>query len=134
MPTMVESLVADGFLVLSLAVHAELLARLRRADAPKPAWWFGYARDGTNLAAMLMYLGAYLGLHFAGPVAFLAAALTTLVTYMLDWFFARGLRLQRVRLALAMPLGLWVAVVSLRPAPIASGLWRLIAGVQPVGR
>ena len=75
MPT---SLVADGALAGALAVHAELLARLRRVDAPTPPWWFGYARDGTNLSALLMGWGAYLGFGFPPAVAFLAAGLTTL--------------------------------------------------------
>lgn len=131
MPT---SLVAVGVLAAALAVHAELLARLRRADAPTPPWWFGYARDGTNLSACLIAWGAYLGLGFVPAVAFLAAALTTLATYILDWLLARGLRLERARLALALPLAAWVAVVALRPAPIAHGLERLSAAVQPVTR
>ena len=70
---MPNSLVADGALAVALAVHAELLARLRRVDAPTPPWWFGYARDGTNLSALLIGWGAYLGFGFAPAVAFLAA-------------------------------------------------------------
>jgi hypothetical protein len=134
MPVMPTSLVADGVLAGALAVHAELLARLRRVDAPTPPWWFGYARDGTNLSACLIAWGAFLGLGFRPAVAFLAAALTTLATYILDWMLARGLKLKQARLALALPLAAWVAIVALRPAPIAHGLERLIAAVQPVTR
>ncbi len=129
MPT---SLVADGVLAGALAVHAELLARLRRADAPTPPWWFGYARDGTNLSALLIAWGAYLGFGFAPAVAFLAAALTTLATYILDWILARGLALRHARLALAALLAAWVAVVALRPVAVGHALERLIAAVQPV--
>jgi hypothetical protein len=134
MPVMPTSLVADGVLVGALAVHAELLARLRRVDAPTPPWWFGYARDGTNLSAVLIAWGAYLGFGFAPAVAFLAAALTTLATYVLDWIFARGLAWKHARLALGVMLAAWVVVVTLRPDGVGRILERLIAAVQPVSR
>lgn len=134
MPVMPTSLVADGALAGALLVHAELLGRLRRVDTPTPPWWFGYARDGTNLSACLMAWGAYLGLGFVPAVAFLAAALTTLATYVLDWLLARGLPFRHSRLALALPLVAWVLLVALRPALVAHGLEHLIAAVQPVLR
>ena len=40
--------------------------------------------------------------------------LTTLATYLLDWTLARGLKLRRGRLALAIPLLGWVALMALR--------------------
>ena len=129
MPT---SLVADGALAGALAVHAELLARLRRVDAPTPPWWFGYARDGTNLSAALIAWGAYLGFGYTPAVAFLAAALTTLCTYILDWVLARGFALKRARLALAVTLAAWVAIVAVRPEAVSRGLERLISAVQPI--
>jgi len=129
MPT---SLVADGVLAGALALHAELLARLRRVDAPTPPWWFGYARDGTNLSAVLMLWGAYLGFGFPPAVAFLAAGLTTLSTYILDWLLARGLKVKRARLTLALTLAAWVAFVALRPETLGRALQRLIWAVQPV--
>jgi hypothetical protein len=132
MPVMPTSLVAGGALALALAVHAELLARLRRVDASAPPWWFGYARDATNLSALLMAWGAYVGFGFAPAVAFLAAALNVLVTYILDWLIARGLRVRHARLALALPLTAWVLVVVLRPSVIGHALERLIAAVQPI--
>lgn len=128
MPT---SLVADGVLAGALAVHAELLARLRRVDAPTPPWWFGYARDGTNLSAVLIAWGAYLGFGYSPAVAFLAAALTTLTTYVLDWVLARGFKLRHARLALAAALATWVAVVAVRPDAVGRALERLISAVQP---
>jgi hypothetical protein len=134
MPVMPNSLVADGALAGALAVHAELLARLRRVDAPQPPWWFGYARDGTNLSAVLIAWGAYLGFGFPPAVAFLAAALTTLVTYILDWAIARGLRLQRARLVLGVLLAGWVAFVALRTDSLERGIERLIAAAQPISR
>jgi hypothetical protein len=131
MPVMPTSLVAGGALALALAIHGELLARLRRVDSPSPPWWFGYARDGTNLSALLMAWGAYVGFGFASAVAFLAAALTTLTTYMLDWVLARGLRLRWARLALSVPMAAWVALMMLRPTPIGHLFERLIAAVEP---
>jgi len=129
MPT---SLVADGVLAAALAVHAELLARLRRVDAPTPPWWFGYARDGTNLSAVLIAWGAYLGFDYAPAVAFLAAVLTTLTTYILDWIFARGLKLRHARAALAVTLAAWLVAVALHPDAVSRALQRLIGAVQPV--
>ena len=129
---MAQSLVADGVLAGALAVHAELLARLRRVDAPTPPWWFGYARDGTNLSALLMLWGAYLGFGYLPAVAFLAAGLTTLVTYILDWVLARGLRLKRARLTLALTLAAWVAFVAVRSTLLGHANQGLIAQVQPV--
>jgi hypothetical protein len=118
-------------LAFALAVHLELLARLRLADSHSPPWWFGYARDATNLAAALMLWGAYLMFDFSPPVALCAAMLTTLVTYLLDWTLARALRITRVRLALALPLALWVALVAFAPGTIGSALGELVAAAQP---
>jgi hypothetical protein len=134
MPVMPTSLVADGALAVALAVHAELLARLRRVDAPTPPWWFGYARDGTNLSAVLIGWGAYLGFGFAPAVAFLAAALTVLTTYILDWTIARGFKLPRPRLTLGLILGAWVVFVALQADMLGRGIERLIAAAQPVSR
>jgi hypothetical protein len=116
----------------ALAVHVELLARLRAADAVPPPWWFGYARDATNLAAALMLWGGYQALGFAPPVALLAAMLTTLATYLFDWLIARGLKLRRARLLVALPLAAWVAVLAFSPEPIGRVLAELITAVRPV--
>jgi hypothetical protein len=134
MPVMPTSLVADGVLAGGLAIYAELLTRLRRVDGPTPPWWFGYARDGTNLSVVLIAWGAYLGLGFSPAVAFLAAALTTLFTYIIDWVLACGLRVRRARLALGVTLAAWVALVAWRPDAIGHSLERLIAAAQPINR
>jgi hypothetical protein len=115
----------------ALAVHLELLARLRLVDTLQPPWWFGYARDGANLATSLMLWGAYLMVGYAPAVALCAAMLTTLATYLLDWTFARALGLRRMRLALALPLAAWVALIAFLPAEVGSLLGDLVAAAQP---
>ena len=122
---------AVAALAFALAVHLELLARLRLVDSHSPPWWFGYARDGANLAAALMSWGAYMMFGFAPAVSLCGAMLTTLVTYLLDWTLARALRITRVRLALALPLALWVGVVAFAPEVIGSALTQLVTAVQP---
>ncbi len=132
MPVIMTSpLVADAALAMALAIHVELLARLRRVDAARPPWWFGYARDGTNLSAILMLWGAFLLAGLQGAIAFLAAGLTAVGTYVLDWLVGRALKLRHARLILAVPLLAWVAIVALLPAQLDSILARLIDAVQP---
>jgi hypothetical protein len=118
-------------LAFALAVHVELLARLRRVDTHNPPWWFGYARDGANLSTALMLWGAYLMIGYLPAVALCAAMLTTLATYLLDWAVARVLKLRHVRLALALPLAAWVTCAALFSRAIGSALSSLIAAVQP---
>jgi hypothetical protein len=131
MPVMLRSLVADGALVVALFVHAELLARLRRVDRANPPWWWGYARDASNLSGILMLWGAFRLRGFPGPLAFLAAGLTAVATYVLDWLVGRALKLPHPRLVLALPLFAWAALVVLLPTRLAWLLSRLIAAVQP---
>ncbi len=133
MPGMASSLAADGVLLLAHFGHAELLARLRRVDRANPPWWFGYARDGTNLSALILLCVAFLLRHFPGPIALLAAGLTAIATYVLDWLIGRALRLPHPRLLLAIPLLAWVTIVALLPGPLAALLTRLVAAVQPTG-
>ena len=99
---------------IALAAHGELLVRLRQAEPARP-WWFGYARDGVNLAAALMSWGGYMMMGLGGPDALLAGMLTTLATYVLDWTLARGLKLPHPRLLLAVPLAAWIAFLALAP-------------------
>jgi hypothetical protein len=131
MPVMAGSFVADGALLLALFVHAELLARLRRVDRGNPPWWFGYARDGSNLSGILMLWGAFLLRGFPGPTAFLAAGLTAVATYVFDWLVGRALKLRHARLLLAVPLITWAALVVLLPTQLCSLFTRLIDSVQP---
>lgn len=128
---MAGSLVADGALLLALFVHAELLGRLRRVDRGNPPWWFGYARDGSNLSGILMLWGAFLLRGFPGPVAFLAAGLTAVAAYVFDWLIGRALKLPHPRLFLAVPLLVWAALVVFLPGPLSRLFTHLIAAVQP---
>src|SRR5438874_8538391 len=115
MPAMASSLAADGALLLALFVHAELLGRLRRVDRANPPWWFGYARDGSNLSGILMLWGAFLLRGFPGPISFLAAGLTAVTTYVFDWLIGRAFKLPYPRLFLALPLVAWAALVVFLP-------------------
>jgi hypothetical protein len=122
---------AIAALTIALALHVELLARLRRLDAKPAPWWLGYARDGANLAAALMLWGAYLMHGLPSAVALCAAMLTTLATYLLDWACARALALRWRRLALTVPLAGWVVAMALAPSTIGAALAHLVTAVEP---
>jgi hypothetical protein len=119
-----------GALLLALAAHGELLIRLRRAEAAHP-WWFGYARDGANLAAALMLWGAYLMIGFAAPVALLAGMLTCLGTYVIDWVVAQAMRVTRARIVIWLVVAAWATVVALAPTQIQSGFEALLLRGRP---
>ncbi len=118
-------------LACALAAHVELLARLRRAEPAGP-WWFGYARDGANLSAVLMLWGAYVLIGYRAPEALLAAFLTALFTYVVDWTLARALGLERPRAWLAIPLAAWLAALALWHSTIGLTIARWIAANQPL--
>jgi hypothetical protein len=120
----------DVALLLALLLHGELLLRLRAAEPARPRW-FGYARDGANLAAALMLWGAYLMLGFGAPVALLAGMLTCLATYVADWSIARALRAGRARVLLWAVVASWVIVVALFPAQVQSGFESLLLHGRP---
>ena len=81
------------------------LDRLRRTRAGKAdgtPWWFGYARDLTNLLALLV-TGAGLALGgFAPPLAILCGFLVTLATYLVDYGLSHGLHVHRASLFAAL--------------------------------
>ena len=104
---------------------------MRRVDRGNPPWWFGYARDGSNLSGILMLWGAFLLRGFPGPTAFLAAGLTTVATYVCDWLVGRALKLRHGRLFLAVPLVTWATLVVLLPTQLCWLFTRLIDSVQP---
>jgi hypothetical protein len=123
-------IIAVAALAVAMAVHAELLARLRRADGPAP-WWLGYARDGVNLSAALMLWGAYELIGFSPPEALCAGMLTTLFTYLVDWTLARAHGLRRARILVGASLAAWVLLVALAARPLSAAFAWLIAAVEP---
>ena len=126
--------VADLALAATLALFAESLSRLRAVDTDPPPGWLGYARDGTNVAAALIGWCVFLGVGYPPAVAFLAASLTALLIYMLDWTLADGLRLRHPRIALAATLTAWITAVTLWPAPVGHVFVRMLDMVQPAAR
>jgi hypothetical protein len=115
-------LAALGF---ALIVYGDLLVRLRQVEPAEP-WWYGYARDGVNLAASLMLWGAYLMLGFPGALGLLAGMLTCLTVYLLDWLLWRALHLRHSRWVLAVPMVAWVALTALAPGRVAGLFARLL--------
>jgi hypothetical protein len=89
-----------AMLLAVVGAYATVLGRLRgyeraaRAGAP---WWFGYARDGVNLAAAASLFAAFLVAGFTGPAALVLAALLALAAYLVDWATGRWLALRRAR-------------------------------------
>jgi hypothetical protein len=100
--------------------------------APSSArpWWFGYARDGANLAATLMLWGGYVMLGWPAATALLASLTTTLAAYLLDWALARAFHVRHPRILLALPLTAWIAFAALRPDTLA----RAFSSLQALGR
>jgi hypothetical protein len=107
------------------------LEAVRRADGgdtddDRRVWYIGYTRDFTNtLGVVLFWLSHYL-LGFPLHLAFAIGALTTLVAYLLDYAFARALKLQRrtgVLVAATLIVTLPALVV---PQRVCNGLARLI--------
>jgi hypothetical protein len=128
-------------LVLAGLAYDVLLASVRRVDRtyrasegapgegdPRGAMrWLGYARDASNLLGFLLFLAGFVILGFAGPPAVLAAALSTLGFYGLDFFLARTLRLRRPQtLFFVIALGFAVVLAAVR-APVANGLSSVVA-------
>jgi hypothetical protein len=120
-----------GALVVAVAVHIELLARLRRAEPASP-WWFGYARDGVNLSAALMLWGGYVLCEMPPAAALLIGMMTGVTTYLIDWTAARALRARRPRIWVALPLLAWLAAFAWQHTAIIAATTRLIQANEPL--
>jgi hypothetical protein len=130
MPHMPPTTPGLAALAFALVVHGELLVRLRQAEPAGP-WWFGYARDGVNLAAALMLWGAYIMIGFSPPLGLMAGMLTCLATYLLDWLLMRGVQLKHSRALLAVPIAAWVTLVAIAPGRVAAAFDALLAHGVP---
>jgi hypothetical protein len=118
-------------LVATIVVYAMALEAVRRADGgdtddDRRVWYIGYTRDFTNtLGVILFWLSHYL-LGFPLPLAFAAGSLTTLVAYLLDYAFARALKLPR-RTAVLVASTLIVTLPALVvPHRLCNGFARVI--------
>ncbi len=120
-------------LVASIVVFAMALQALRQDETRsrieedhRRAWWFGYTRDLTNaLGLMLIALSHYL-LGFAAPLALLGGFLTGLMLYVLDFTFARVLRLAHGTLALVVVMLIVTVPTWAAPRAVAHGLSRVL--------
>ena len=109
-------------LYLGLVGFGLVLDRLRRARTRKAEgapWWFGYARDITNLMALLVTGAALAIAGYAPPLAFLYGFLLTLATYLADYGLAHGLRLRHASMLAALGGVLLTIPVVLVPARCA---------------
>jgi hypothetical protein len=121
-------------LVAALTVYAMALEAVRREAGPQGGdegrpWWFGYTRDLTNILGLTLVALAHYLLGFAGPLALLAGALTTLALYGLDYACARVLRVGHCTWAVVIATTLLTLPTQLTPRTVAGGLERLIAAL-----
>ena len=85
-------------LVVSLCAYGLVLGHIRatgqrlRAGNSEGPWWFGYARDISNLLALVAVTVSFWGVGFPPPLALAAAFLLVLFVYVLDYWLGRGLR------------------------------------------
>jgi hypothetical protein len=121
-------------LVAATAAYVGALARLRALEAKRgraPGWWFGYARDGTNLAASGTLFLAFVAAGFGGPAALVLGCGLTLGIYLADWIAGRwlGWRAAPV-IVLAAALSVAAGVLA-RQAEVAAALDATLAAVAP---
>ena len=115
-------------LVASLFAYGWALGQIRTARKRSgDAWWFGYARDGSNLAAVTAVGVSFWGIHFQPSLAMAAAFLLVLFVYVLDYWLGRGLR-RAVAGWLAAAAGVGIAgLILMAPARVADGLTQVMA-------
>lgn len=121
-----------GWLILLLAVGAQIELLLRLQRVAHDSGLVGYGRDGTNLLAVVLFWVAYHAVGFRQlPVALLAAMLTVLVAYLLHWAFGRRLQLPYVRWWLLGAVGTGAVLVAWHSSTLANVLEGAIVAVQP---
>jgi hypothetical protein len=124
-----------GALLLVLAIPAYLaaLAQLRRREEDTRAvrvWWFGYARDGVNLAGVVVCCAAFFVGGCPGPTALVLGISLVLVSYLLDWAVGKWLGWRGAIWALA-PVLVACGVALLLAPPVRSLTGALIHAVAP---
>lgn len=128
-----EPWIGMAALTASALLYHALLAAVRRADRAYPStdptestWWFGYARDVTNLTGAVAYTVSFVLCGYPGPLAILAGFVLTLLSYGADWILARALRVRRAGLVVGVTLlALALTAAALRE-PLRDGLGRLV--------
>ncbi|MFH0902466.1 MAG: hypothetical protein V2A73_17690 [Pseudomonadota bacterium] len=124
-----------GIVILASASvgYAALLGLVRRADSAYPStnpnesrWWFGYSRDLSNLAGVLVFSLGFIGLGFPGPVALLAGFAVALFAYAIDFLLARVARARASGIILALLTVILVTVLATWRQQIQASLERLV--------
>ena len=119
--------------VVAAVAYPLALRRLRRLEeaAETTPWWFGYARDGVNLVASLLFVTGLALAGYDGPGALVLGLALLFVDNGLDWLLGKRLRWQDAHLAL-VPLvaGTALALALLRPR-LAPALTALLAFAAP---
>jgi hypothetical protein len=127
-------LVGTFALVATIVVYAMALEALRRTedgtdDDDRRVWYLGYTRDFTNTLGVVLFWLSHFLLGFPLPLALAAGSVTTLVAYLLDYAFARGLNLKRrTGLLVAVMLGVTMPT-QLVPQRVCDGFGRLITAL-----
>jgi hypothetical protein len=127
-----------GFtLVGSAVIYALLLAAVRRVDRAYPStnptestWWFGYARDLTNLVGAGGFALGYYLLGFAAPRALICGVAIGLVVYGMDFLIARKIEtpyativVALLTLAIVIPSAIFRAELDLALASMLTNLF-----------
>ena len=127
-------LVGTLSLAATIVVYAMALEAIRRTedagtDDDRRVWYIGYTRDFTStLGVVLFWLSHYL-LGFPLHLAFGIGSATTLVAYLLDYTFARGLKLRRRTGVLIATMLVVTLPTQLFPHQVCDGLARLITAL-----
>lgn len=118
---------------LAIPAYLAALARLRRREEDTSAarvWWFGYARDGVNLAGVVTCCAAFFFGGCPGPTALLLGISLVLVTYLLDWAVGKWLGWRNAIWVLAPVLAAGGIALLLAP-PVRLLTGALIHAVAP---
>lgn len=129
-------ILAAALLALGVAGYVEGLDRLRlheRAARDRTGPWFGYARDGVNIAAGAVIACAFAIAGLGGPASLLAGVALCLLANVLDFAAGRWLALRAHRALVACAAGaVGLALIAAAPA-VAAALDALLAAAAPAG-